>query len=223
MNLAMAVGDQNYQSPAPTSGGGLLARARNAVIVIAGALPFQPTAAQEPMERPASVFSQTNSGNTTSPAVTAGSPIMEVRRLTGLTWEQLSSLLGVARRSLHFWASGKPLNAPNEERVGRLLACVRKIARLSARETRSMILAAQPDGILPFDLLCQGDYEEVISRLGPGDQSINRIYSGLSEEVRVMRRPPPPESRVGALQDDVIEHRRRKARPARSAKYKRKE
>ena len=39
----------------------------------------------------------------------------ELRRLSGLTWEQLAKLFNVSRRSLHFWASGQPLSRFNEE------------------------------------------------------------------------------------------------------------
>ena len=34
--------------------------------------------------------------------------VSELRRISGLTWEQLAWLFGVSRRSVHFWASGKP-------------------------------------------------------------------------------------------------------------------
>ena len=54
-------------------------------------------------------------------AQSTSSAIMELRRLSGLTWEQIATLFNVARRSLHFWASGKPVNAPNEERLRRVL------------------------------------------------------------------------------------------------------
>ena len=38
--------------------------------------------------------------------------IAELRSLSGLTWEQTARLLGVTRRSVHFWASGEVLWSP---------------------------------------------------------------------------------------------------------------
>ena len=55
--------------------------------------------------------------------------VSEFRRLAGLTWEQLARVFGVARRSLHFWASGPPINAGNEEHLRRLLAVLRQADR----------------------------------------------------------------------------------------------
>ena len=51
--------------------------------------------------------------------------VSELRRISGLTWEQLAGLFGVSRRAVHFWASGKPLNATNHQRLMRVLDVVR--------------------------------------------------------------------------------------------------
>lgn len=224
MSLTHMISEENSQDVFTTSSGGMLAHARKIVILVAGAL--QSTGgsanAQEMLKPAVSVYGQTSSGIKTASELTTRSAIMEVRRLSGLTWEQLSDLLSVARRSLHFWASGKRLNAPNEERVSRLLACIRFIARDSARETRTLLLRAQPDGQIPIDLLSRGEFEEVASRLGPGGRAAERVYSDLSPEAWAARRPPPPESLIGALDDEVTDKKTSYARLARSAKFKRK-
>ena len=49
---------------------------------------------------------RTTAGGLISVAVPAGTAIGELRRLSGLTWDQLARLFNVSRRSLHFWASG---------------------------------------------------------------------------------------------------------------------
>ena len=36
-------------------------------------------------------------------------PLFHVRRLSGLSWEQIAGILGVERRSVHNWAAGKPI------------------------------------------------------------------------------------------------------------------
>jgi len=130
------------------------------------------------------------------------SAIMELRRLSGLTWEQLATLFNVARRSLHFWASGKPVNAPNEEHLCRVLAVVRKADRGCAAKNRTMLLEDR-DGVVPFDLLARGEYETFIELVGtgPGRRELN--LAPLSPEEQAARKPPPPEELVGALQDRV--------------------
>src|SRR4028119_75314 len=58
--------------------------------------------------------------------------LSKLRRLSGLTWEQLAKLFNVSRRTLHFWASGQPLSRFNEEQLNRLLEAIQYIDRGSA-------------------------------------------------------------------------------------------
>jgi DNA-binding XRE family transcriptional regulator len=53
--------------------------------------------------------------------------LKELRQTTGLTWDQLAQALRVQRRSLHFWAKGERLSAPNLERLMRVASIVRSI------------------------------------------------------------------------------------------------
>ncbi|WP_419950972.1 helix-turn-helix domain-containing protein [Candidatus Palauibacter sp.] len=69
--------------------------------------------------------------------------VSELRRISGLTWEQLAELFGVSRRSVHCWASGKPLNAANHERLMRVLDVVRDADRGTAHSTRAALLEAR--------------------------------------------------------------------------------
>jgi DNA-binding transcriptional regulator YiaG len=142
--------------------------------------------------------------------------IGELRRFSGLTWEQLARLFSVSRRSLHFWASGKAMTPANEEHLQRLLAVVRKIDRGSASANREALLAVHDDDGLPFDWLIAGEYDRVVSLLGPG--AAKRIaLPKLSEEAAAARTPRPPDQLVGALQDRV--HRETGvARPAKTAR-----
>ncbi len=91
--------------------------------------------------------------------------ISEVRRLSGLTWEQLAQLFGVSRRALHFWASGKPLSAQNAEHLQRLLAVLQRVDRGSASANRAALLAPIK-GVHPFDLLARHDYEDAVQLVG---------------------------------------------------------
>jgi DNA-binding transcriptional regulator YiaG len=145
---------------------------------------------------------QTSAGVSLTAAVPAGAAIGELRRLSGLTWDQLARLFNVSRRSLHFWASGKPMAPGNEEHLQRLLSVVRKVDRGSASANRAMLLGVRADGSLPVDLLAAGDYDRVLSLLGP--REARRAASPKpSAEVRAARAPRPPEELVGALQDRI--------------------
>jgi transcriptional regulator with XRE-family HTH domain len=145
---------------------------------------------------------QTTAGANSAPAKPAGSAIAELRRLSGLTWAQLARLFGVSRRSVHFWASGKPMAPSNEEHLQRVLAVVRKIDRGSASANRTALLSVREDDSIPFDLLIAGDYERVFTLLGRGEA--RRVSPPkLTEEARAARAPRPPEELVGALQDRI--------------------
>jgi len=190
-----------------TSGDGVIERARDLVFRVGGALAFQGTTSGETRPNWAqerSIAEQTNSGLMPSGVETTPiSAIAEFRRRSGLTWDQLARLFGVARRSVHFWASGKALSAANEERVGRMLAVLRYIDRGNARATRAALLTPLGDGTTPFDLLAKNEFEVVKEQLGPGPQLSTPALLRLSPAARAVRMPSPPEERVGALQNTV--------------------
>ena len=121
--------------PAATGFGGILEREpRVSVIVVSGALSVSGTSSAEPTrlwEAPyVDEYQATASGlaweehaEATADAENTRQAISELRRISGLTWEQLGELFEVSRRSVHFWASGKPLNAANEQRLMRGARC----------------------------------------------------------------------------------------------------
>ncbi len=152
------------------------------------------------LQRP---IDQTNAGASLPATVSAGRAIAELRRLSGLTWEQLARLFKVSRRALHFWASGKPMAPGNEEHLQRLLAVVRKIDRGTARANRGLLLAARENGRLPIDLLAVGAYDQVVALLATGDVVRRGSPSGLTEAARAARIPRRPEELVDALQDRI--------------------
>lgn len=143
--------------------------------------------------------------------------INELRKLSGLTWEQLAKLFNVSRRSLHFWASGQPLAPFNEETLNRLLGTVRYINRGNASVNRNLLLSPAPDGRLLFDLLIVGEHEQVKRILGSGNALQKPQLLPLSEDASASRMPPAPEDLVGALQDPIYREVRR-SRPARVAR-----
>jgi DNA-binding transcriptional regulator YiaG len=159
-------------------------------------------ASQAPTRRWRASAEQTTAGTVVLSTPPAGLAIGELRRLTGLTWEQLARIFSVSRRSLHFWASGKPMAPGNEEHLHRLLALVRKLDRGAASANRTALLEVREDGTIPFDLLVAGDYERVLALLGPVTTR-RPAPRKLSNGARAARAARPPEELVGALQDRI--------------------
>jgi DNA-binding transcriptional regulator YiaG len=172
-----------------------------------------------PSDRAVLTVTPTNSGCKVNASFTTGGGILELRRLTGLTWDQLARVFHVDRRSLHFWASGKPLSPSNEERLNRLVALICKVDRGSAAANRSALLAAHGT-VIPLDLLVESQWDRVLTLLGPGSgRSRETVVHPLSGG-RHSYAPPAPADLVGALQTRVHENkgRLRAARPLRVKK-----
>jgi DNA-binding transcriptional regulator YiaG len=129
--------------------------------------------------------------------------INELKKLSGLTWEQLAKIFNVSRRSLHFWASGKPISPFNEEHLRRLLATIRYINRGSSDFNRSALLEPRHGSMIPLDLLIAGKYEEVKRLLGAGQVVEGKKLKPLFPEAAAARRPQSPEELVGALHEPV--------------------
>ncbi len=145
---------------------------------------------------------QTTAGTLVPAAQAAGTALGELRRLSGLTWDQLARIFGVSRRALHFWASGKPMAPSHEEHLQRVLSVLRKIDRGAASANRAALLRVHRDGTIPIDLLAHRDYERALLLLGPGEGR-PVLSPRLSREARAARAPRPPEELVGALEDRV--------------------
>lgn len=173
---------------------------------IAGCILAAPGTSAGPVDSVAgakNVWLQTSGGASVLRKDDAGGAIAELRRLSGLTWEQLARLFGVSRRSLHFWASGKPLTAANEERLNRMLATLRRVDRGSATANRTLLLAANADGQIPLDALAEGRYELVASLLGVGGIVPRSVAKRPSSSAQAARTPPSPDRLVNALQDRI--------------------
>jgi len=141
--------------------------------------------------------------------------INELRKTSGLTWEQVAKLFNVSRRSIHFWASGQTLASDNEEKLNRLLGVIRYIDRGSASLNRKLLLNPNADGELPLDQLISGEYDKVRENLGRGNPPKRPKLTPLSEEESELRRPLLPEILIDALQDS-IHHDVGRSRPAKT-------
>lgn len=93
--------------------------------------------------------------------------LAEIKRLTGFGWEQLATLLGCSRQSLHLWSIGEPIADGNRERLARLHATVAYVDRGNEGDNR-VLMDASYDGSTVADLLAQGQFARVKALAGRG-------------------------------------------------------
>ena len=130
-----------------------------------------------------------------------GEAVLEIRRRSGLTWEQLGHLFNVSRRSVHHWASGKAVTPEHERMVRRMLASIRRLDQGSQVATRARLLAVDEDlGVSTLDLLKEGRFGEAGGRTD-GKRSPGHRPVPISGEARDARRPPAPALLLEADQD----------------------
>lgn len=135
------------------------------------------------------------------PSESAGEAVLEMRRRSGLTWEELGELFEVSRRSLHHWASGRSASAEHERKIWRMLASIRRLDQGDQTATRARLLAVDEHlGVSVFDLWKQGRFEEAGAALG-GIRPTEYRPIPLSRAVQDARRPPAPVSLLEAVQD----------------------
>ena len=127
--------------------------------------------------------------------------IMEIRRRSGLTWEELGELFDVSRRSVHHWANGKPAAAGHERTVHKMLAAIRHLDQDNQAGTRALLLTIDPSKrASTFELLKDGRFDEAISRI-EGSHGVQPHRVPLSRAAGDARRPPAPAHLLGAVQD----------------------
>lgn len=154
-------------------------------------------------------------------SVLTSDAIAELRRTSGLTWDEIGRLFGVSRRSVHFWASGKPMNAANEQHLLRVIDIVRRADRGDARGNRAVLFEVSADGT-PFDLLASKRFEEAEALIGRGPSSRRLTLRLLDAKAAAERAPLPPEALIDAMNDRI--HRDVGCvRPARTARNVRRE
>ncbi len=97
----------------------------------------------------------------------ANANVFEIRRLTGLGWGQLATILGVDRRTVHNWVKGRDVRDRNRKRIADTLAVLQHIDRGSAQETLLLLQEPTPRGPIILDLLKQKEYEKILRVVAP--------------------------------------------------------
>lgn len=128
--------------------------------------------------------------------------IAELRRIAGLTWEELGALFEVSRREILRWASGKPLDPVHGNRITQVLAVVRGADRGNSGRTRAALLDAS-QAIRPIDLLISQRFDDASVAMGQGRAAARPVLPSLSERARSHRRPAPPAQLYDAVSERV--------------------
>ena len=169
----------------------------------------------------------TNSGTSAQPTElhiqSTAEAILEIRRRSGLTWNQLSDLFSVSRRSVHHWANGMKTSADHADRIFQTLAAIRHIDHGSQVATRDRLLAIRDRGFSCFALLKKGCFDKVlIQARGPAVTRARRLPLSLraqeerkpTEPMRLLeaedQRPEIPVSKVRIAQVRRTQKKRRK-------------
>lgn len=152
----------------------------------------------------------------TAESQTAASAVLEIRRLSGFTWEELADVFDVSRRSVHHWAGGKTITASHDQRIRRVLAVLRRLDQGSAAQTRNLLLSSDTQGVSILDMLKAGAFDRAMERAASIPRFARPHLTPLSAEAQQRRKPLSPVELVGALQDTPEVHI--KALPTRFAR-----
>ena len=133
---------------------------------------------------------------------TTGAAVLEIRRLSGLTWEQIGDLFDVSRRSVHHWANGKPPSARHERHIRQTVAGLRRLDAGSQAANHDRLLTVDVTGRSLFDLLAERRFDDVAGLVGIS-AGAERRRTALSEQAREARRPSAPALLLDALQEGV--------------------
>jgi transcriptional regulator with XRE-family HTH domain len=155
------------------------------------------------------------------PTDSTAEAILEIRRRSGLTWEELGDLFDVSRRSVHHWASGKSVSAKHDQAIRRILAAIRHLDQESQANTRALLLAINnATGVSTFDLLKEGRFDDAMAGvIGVRAPEYSRVP--LSSNARDTRRPQPPMFLLEAEQErPVLPAKARVGRAVRAPKKK---
>ncbi len=177
-----------YENGATTALGAMTRHTGKAILVLGALAATDMTTSREAVAADYGPL-WTNAGQsggavTAAQIPTTSSALMEIRRLAGLTWQEMGDLFGVSRRSIHHWVSGKPLSAGHERRVRVVLGELRRVDAGSAQTNRDRLFTVS-----------EGRGDSLFERLQAGETS---VVPASGTEILPMRRPP--QSRRGSTE-----------------------
>ena len=135
------------------------------------------------------------------PSESTGEAVLKIRWRSGLTWEEIGDLFAVSRRSVHHWASGKPVSSKREQMIRRMLAAIRRLDQGGQTATRARLLTVDDNlGVSALEHLKQGRFGDAEARVD-GARAPEYRPVPLSRAAQDARRPPSPALLLEADQD----------------------
>ena len=157
---------------------------------------------EDSMDRDATECLGGSANETCAPArQSTAEAVLEIRRRSGLTWEPLSDLFNVSRRTVHRWANGRAPSTRHEIDIRRTLDAVRHLDEGNQRATRDRLMATY-DGASPFDMLADRRYADVLQqKAGAASIVSSRQSTALSDDEWARRQPTRPYRLLDSIQD----------------------
>lgn len=153
------------------------------------------------------------------PVKTTAEAVLEIRRRSGLTWDELGEIFDVSRRSVHHWANGRKISAKNERVVHQTLAAINHLDEGERAKTRRRLLDVGRSHQSPFNLLASHEFEQILALI-PGSARPARRIPPLAPQEREAWQPPAPVTLLSANPERFrsSSSKARIARPVRTPK-----
>ncbi|MCG7572527.1 hypothetical protein MHM39_03015 [Phaeobacter sp. CNT1-3] len=115
--------------------------------------------------------------------------VQEFKRLSGLTWAQVAQVFEVSSRAPFDWASGKPMNAKNHEKLASAVAAIRFIDRGTSEDNRNLLLSEAIGGQTFLALLQASEFGYVreIAGKGAGRPSFEQLLTADASKFNAPR------------------------------------
>ncbi len=94
--------------------------------------------------------------------------VREFKRLSGVTWAEVSKIFNVSPRAPFDWAAGKVVSEKNHKLLGQAVAVLRYIDRGTGEENKRLLLSEAENCKSYIDLLVAGQFDRIKELVGPG-------------------------------------------------------
>jgi transcriptional regulator with XRE-family HTH domain len=128
--------------------------------------------------------------------------VRQLQQRSGLTWGEVARSLGVSRRAVHHWASGKRVSDRHAKRIEELATLVNNHASATPDMTRGRLLALRPDGRSAL-----GVFEDESRPRGTASLSTLSVREFLEAETALQPAPMVRSSRPSRVSSRVIPRR----------------
>ena len=146
--------------------------------------------------------------------------LQDVKRLSGLSWETLSEVFNVSRRTIHHWANDeKQPSTAHEHHIRKVLDAIVRLVESDVNRTRDRLLNIV-HGVTLIDLFRAHRFDEIadkeVAKVWDGSTHALNLFSS-TEQNRHTTNPPHPTALMDAewTRPDIQLGKARLAKPLR--------